>query len=203
MGLRHHLNTRDEFAEYREGRAQRRRPGGATVNQVDQTHAPDAEAFEEGDGLEDDDMGDGSDLIDFNADLTNIAHNPAPPPPAHLNGGLVPPTQTTGAGQANAMLNTTGTHLPVPAILNDVILDGDIAAAAAVPSAAGPSTAGSGLFDNLASSPGQVRPLCKVMSTRRRKGHKVTPVWLGMAVLSFVAVPDFTFEAIDQAVLPS
>ncbi|KAI0439919.1 hypothetical protein F4803DRAFT_21943 [Xylaria telfairii] len=161
VGLRHHLNTRDEFAEYREGRAQRRRHGGAAVNQVDQTHTPDAEAFEEGDGLEDDDMGDGSDLIDFNADLTNIAHNPAPPPPTHLNGGLVPPTQST-AGQANAMLNTTGTHLPVPAILNDVILDGDTTAVA-VPSAAGPSTAGSGLFDNLASSPGP--------STASMQGH--------------------------------
>ncbi|KAI0490213.1 hypothetical protein F4859DRAFT_1119 [Xylaria cf. heliscus] len=162
IGLRHHLNTREEFAEYREGRAQRRRPGGAAANQVDQTQAPDAEVFEEGDGLEDDDMGDGSDLIDFNADLTNLAHNPIPQLPAHHNGGLVPPIQTNGASQASAMLNTTGTHLPIPAILNEVILDGDTTPAA-VPSIPGPSTAGSGLFDNLASSPGP--------STASMQGH--------------------------------
>ncbi|TRX93239.1 hypothetical protein FHL15_005818 [Xylaria flabelliformis] len=164
VGLRHHLNTREEFAEYREGRGQRRRLGVAATNQVDQTQAPNTEVFEEGDGLEDDDIGDGSDLIDFNADLTNLAHNPVPPPPppAHQSDGLVSPAQRNGASQAGAMLNTTGTHLSVPAIFNEVILDGDTTATP-VPNVPGPSTAGPGLFDSLASPPGP--------STASMQGH--------------------------------
>ncbi|KAK5632849.1 hypothetical protein RRF57_008564 [Xylaria bambusicola] len=113
VGLRHHLNTREEFAEYREGRAPRRRAGGVTVTNAGQAPALDVEGFgvDDGDGLEDDDMGDGSDLIDFNADLTNLAHNPLPQPQLH-GAGLLHPNQTPGAGLAapsasNAIPNTT------------------------------------------------------------------------------------------------
>jgi hypothetical protein len=88
-------------------------------------------------------MGDGSDLIDFNADLTNLAHNPA----------LLLPGQTNGLNQADAMLNTTAAPLHIPAGLDEVVLDGQ-PSAATVPIIAGPSTAGSGLFDNLSSAPG-------------------------------------------------
>ncbi|KAI1183264.1 hypothetical protein F5B17DRAFT_443572 [Nemania serpens] len=152
-GLRHHLNTKDEFAEYREGRTHRRRPGGVVANHVDPGPVPDADGFEDGDGLEDDDMGDGSDLIDFNADLNNLAHNPVPPPPTHHAGWPPLPTQASGPSHAGAIPNTTAASSHIPAGLNEAILDGP-ATAVAGPSAAGPSTAGSGLFDNATSSPG-------------------------------------------------
>ncbi|TGJ87166.1 hypothetical protein E0Z10_g1585 [Xylaria hypoxylon] len=142
-GLRHHLNTREEFAEYREGRSQRRRPGGVAVTNAGQGPAPFVEVSEDGDGLEDDDMGDGSDLIDFNADLTNLAHNPLPA------GTTLPLDLNAAQPHINPALDTIATH--TPASTNEVILDGQGTVAAAV---AGPSTAGSGLFDNLASSPG-------------------------------------------------
>ncbi|KAI0872509.1 hypothetical protein GGS24DRAFT_502744 [Hypoxylon argillaceum] len=149
-GLRHHLNTREEFAEYREGRTQRRREAPPVRRYPDPGPAPEAEGFEEGDGLEDDDMGDGSDMIDVNADLTNLAHNPIPPPPAFPHGGLLLPTQTNGPSQAGAMLNTPAASLHIPASLDGVVLDAQPSTAAV----AGPSTAGTGLFDNLASSSG-------------------------------------------------
>ncbi|KAI1125843.1 hypothetical protein F5Y10DRAFT_223926 [Nemania abortiva] len=134
-GLRHHLNTREEFAEYREGRTQRRRAAVVPGNHANPGPIPDADGFE--DGLEDDDMGDGSDLIDFNADLTNLAHNPVPPPPAF---------------QAGAMLNTTAAPLHMPASLNAAMLGGQ--ANTNGPAGTGPSTAGAGLFNNPASPPG-------------------------------------------------
>ncbi|KAJ3553643.1 hypothetical protein NPX13_g10840 [Xylaria arbuscula] len=140
IGLRQHLNTREEFAEYREGRAPRRRTGAVTVTNAGQAPAPDVEGFinDDADGLEDDDMGDGSDLIDFNADLTNLAHNPLPPQQQFHNAGLLHPNQINGVGQgvpsaSNAIPNTTTSANQVPA---------------------GPSTAGSGVFDNTESSPG-------------------------------------------------
>ncbi|GAW18376.1 hypothetical protein ANO14919_078510 [Xylariales sp. No.14919] len=148
-GLRHHLNTREEFSEYREGRSQRRRTGGAVV----QGPPPFVEVLEDGDGLEDDDMGDGSDLIDFNADLTNLAHNPLPPGTAlPLEPGAAQP-HTIGQQTpytSNPLPNTVSAH--PPASMNEVILDGQATGATAA-AAAGPSTAGSGLY-NLASSPG-------------------------------------------------
>ncbi|KAI1110573.1 hypothetical protein F5Y14DRAFT_454891 [Nemania sp. NC0429] len=146
-GLRHHLNTREEFAEYREGRGQRRRPGGI----VDPGPVPDVDGFEDGDGLEDDDMGDGSDLIDFNADLTNLAHNPIPLPPSN-HGSPVVSFQTNGPSHAGAVPSTTAASLHSPARPSEGVIDGQ--ATAAGPSVAGPSTAGSGLFVNPASVPG-------------------------------------------------
>ncbi|KAI0117950.1 hypothetical protein GGR51DRAFT_271744 [Nemania sp. FL0031] len=138
-GLRHHLNTREEFAEYREGRTQRRRAGAVVPNHANPGPVADTEGFEDGDGLEDDDMGDGSDLIDFNADLTNLAHNPIPPPPAFQTGGQLPPAQIGGANQAGVISHTTAAPLHIPASQANTT---------------GPSTAGSGLFNNLASAPG-------------------------------------------------
>ena len=135
VGLRHHLNTREEFAEYREGRAPRRRTGAVTVTNVGQAPAPDMEGFvgDDGDGLEDDDMGDGSDLIDFNADLTNLAHNPLPPQQQFHDTGLLHPNQINIASQA---VPSTGNAAP--------------STEAQAPALAGPSTAGSGVL----SSPG-------------------------------------------------
>ncbi|KAI1425265.1 hypothetical protein F5Y12DRAFT_385889 [Xylaria sp. FL1777] len=150
-GLRSHLNTREEFAEYREGRAPRRRGGALVVTNAEQGPAPDIEGFvvDDGDGLEDDDMGDGSDLIDFNADLTNLAHNPLPPPslppPPYIVTELLP-NQTNGASQAGP--SSSGAMPNNLNMIHEVMLGGQAAVAA------GPSTAGSGLFDNPASSPG-------------------------------------------------
>jgi hypothetical protein len=103
-------------------------------------------------------MGDGSDLIDLgNADdLTNLAHNPGPippPPPPHQGGVLLHPPQPSGPAQvlpsaSGATVNATATHLHASAGTSQDLL-GD-----PVNNVAGPSTAGSGLFDNLASSPG-------------------------------------------------
>ncbi|KAJ2969353.1 hypothetical protein NUW58_g10010 [Xylaria curta] len=166
IGLRHHLNTREEFAEYREGRTQRRRPGATAANHADQPTAPDGEAFEEGDGLEDDDMGDGSDLIDFNADLTNLAHIPVPPPPpaGQYTGGVLHPTQINDPSQLSNHFNPPATQLQIPASLNEAILDGQAADAAGVStSVPGPSTAGLNLFNNVSSHPGP--------STAPMQGH--------------------------------
>ncbi|KAI0967525.1 hypothetical protein F4678DRAFT_475221 [Xylaria arbuscula] len=138
MGLRHHLNTREEFAEYR---GSRRRAGGLVMTNTGQGPATDAEAFaaDEGDGLEDDDMGDGSDMVDFNADLTNLAHNPLPPQPA--DAGLLPPNQINGPSQA--LPSASGA---VPNATTSTNGQANVAT--------GPSTAGSGVFDNPASTAG-------------------------------------------------
>ncbi|KAI0536159.1 hypothetical protein GGR58DRAFT_405184 [Xylaria digitata] len=149
-GLRHHLNTREEFAEYREGRSQRRRAGGIAVTNAGQGPLPFVEVPEDGDGLEDDDMGDGSDLIDFNADLTNLAHNPLPP------GTTLPPglnaTQPHGVAQPSPYTNSPMLNTTAPPIaLGDQTTVANFVADFV---AGHPSTAGAGLFDNLASSPG-------------------------------------------------
>ncbi|KAI8624753.1 RNI-like protein [Xylariaceae sp. FL1651] len=149
-GLRNYLNTKDEFAEYREGRSQRRRLAGATVNNPGLAPAPDVDGFDDGDGLDDDDMGDGSDMNDFrNADdLTNLAHNPVPLPPPHHGGGLQLHSHPNGPAQvlataSGAIIHPASTHLQAPANTSNQAT-----------AAAGPSTAGSGLFDALVSSSG-------------------------------------------------
>ncbi|GAP92767.2 putative F-box and leucine-rich repeat protein GRR1 [Rosellinia necatrix] len=141
-GLRDHLNTREEFAEYRVGRTQRRRPGVAVGTQAGPILAPDMDGFEEGDGLDDDDMGDGSDVIDFNADLTNLAHNPIPPPLIQHNGGIPLQTQVAGLGQAGGVPGMPNPHPPIGANLNEVNPNGQATVTT------GPSTAGTGLFDD-------------------------------------------------------
>ncbi|KAI2643727.1 RNI-like protein [Xylaria nigripes] len=147
VNLRNYLNTREEFAEYREGRS-RRRPGGTALNHPTQGLAPEVGGFEEGDGLEDDDMGDGSDLIDFNADLTNLAHNPVPPPLPlpHQGGGIGPSQAPQPASSASLITLAADSHVPVGI---DQLVLGNVDTIAA-----GPSTAGLSLFDNLASSQG-------------------------------------------------
>ncbi|KAI1827529.1 RNI-like protein [Xylaria intraflava] len=161
IGLRNYLNTRVEFAEYREGRS-RRRPGGTAANNPTQGLAPEIGGFEEGDGLEDDDMGDGSDLVDFTADLTNLAHNPVdmtnlpdnpvppppppPPPHPHQNGGIGPIQAAQSA--SSAPLITIGANSHAPVSLEQLVLGNEGTVAA------GPSTAGSSLLANLASSQG-------------------------------------------------
>ncbi|KAI1437416.1 RNI-like protein [Xylaria sp. CBS 124048] len=146
IGLRDYLNTREEFAELREGRS-RRRPGGATANAPAQGLAPDAGGLEEGDALEDEDMVDSSDVAD-NADLTNTAHNPVPPPqpPPHQGGGIGLIQAIQPASSAPLIMTATNPH--APASIEQLVLgnEGTIAA--------GPSTAGLGLFENLAASQG-------------------------------------------------
>lgn len=156
-GLRDHLNTREEFAEYRVGRPQRRRPRNTAENQANQIPAPDMEGFEDGDGLDDDDMGDGSDMIDFNADLTNLAHNPVPLPLAQQNGGQVLSAPANNPNPIVAASDTLAVQPPVFMNLNDAMSDGQATVVA------GPSTAGSGLFDSSNPVPGP--------STASMQGH--------------------------------
>ncbi|KAI0427259.1 hypothetical protein F5Y09DRAFT_316874 [Xylaria sp. FL1042] len=103
VGLRNHLNTREEFAEYREGRGSRRTVRPAVTN-AGQGPAPDVEGFGVDDGLEDDDMGENSD-----AELTNLAHNPLPPQtgPLHINQTNAPSqVASSTSGVSNTTVNT-------------------------------------------------------------------------------------------------
>ncbi|KAI1350198.1 hypothetical protein F5Y01DRAFT_160711 [Xylaria sp. FL0043] len=154
VGLRNHLNTREEFAEYRDGRSQRRAARGVAVTQAGHGPAPDVEGFGVDDGLEDDDMGENSD-----AELTNLAHNPLPPQPglSHPNQTNVPSQAGTSAGGA---VPSTTTNMN-QATLNDQ-----------ASTATGPSTAGSGLLNNPASSPG---PSTASMQARVEPEEAQTP----------------------------
>lgn len=115
------------------------------------------EGFEDGDGLDDDDMGDGSDMIDFNADLTNLAHNPVPLPLAQQNGGQVLSAPANNPNPIVAASDTLAVQPPVFMNLNDAMSDGQATVVA------GPSTAGSGLFDSSNPVPGP--------STASMQGH--------------------------------
>jgi len=187
IGLRNFLNTKDEFAEYRDGplrTSPRLRARATAAVEVGQQPAQDAEGFEEGYALEDDDMGDGSDLIDFRNgdDLTNLAHNPVPPPPPihHASTANLAPQPN---GQSQALPPVDGTALdatltqPHPSLpINQAMLAGHATTAAgpstAGPSTAGPSTAGSGSLDNSTSAPG---PSIAPMQGNLDNGDEQTP----------------------------
>ncbi|KAI2607912.1 RNI-like protein [Hypoxylon sp. NC1633] len=92
-GLRHFLNSQPEFAQYQLPYytplyMRRAIPPnqGAPQEQAQvqaQTPAPDMDGFDDADGVEDDDMGDGSEIALDPGPFANEAVPPPPPPPPH------------------------------------------------------------------------------------------------------------------------
>ncbi|KAI1817207.1 RNI-like protein [Poronia punctata] len=155
VGLRNFFNTKDEFAEYRDGPVRTSTRVRATAEagaDAGLDVAPEAEGFEDGYALEDDDMGDGSDLIDVQNGENAI---PPPPPPPPAQPASMAPLATLPNGQAQAFPSTNGTaldgtlaELGVPSTTNQAVPANQAGAGS------GPSTAGTSLFGNPAASPG-------------------------------------------------
>ncbi|KAI0145103.1 RNI-like protein [Xylariaceae sp. FL1272] len=154
-GLREYLNTREEFAEFRQGRPQRRRAAVAPPANGTAAPAPDIDGFEDGDGVDDDeDLAEGSELHDFQntADLTNLAHNPGPPPPPPPHGSDFAQLGQMGqifTDNAQTQQPAAGIMTEMDGIWTDVRASQSWPAASANtpipgPSSAGPSTAGGG-----------------------------------------------------------
>ncbi|KAI0598820.1 hypothetical protein F4775DRAFT_160420 [Biscogniauxia sp. FL1348] len=176
LGLRRYLSSREEFAEYHEARPSYTRripppppPNGGPVP------APmaDLDNFEDVDGGEDDDMGEGSEIaLDQGAlggadDLMPI---PLPPPQLlgmafpHSHPSALPNSHTSmrqpPAQQTNPFI-TPGGNLPgqgvVPLIPSNAQSSASLENIALTNPAAnlpGPSTAGSGLFGAQGANPG-------------------------------------------------
>ncbi|CAJ2510337.1 Uu.00g050400.m01.CDS01 [Anthostomella pinea] len=166
-GLRRYLNTREEFAEYHEGRRHERRralPPPTPTGGIAPGPIPDIDGFEEIDTPEDDDMGEGSEIALDNGnpggdELVDIATIPPPPPHhsmattfSHAHPIATPPvfesqSNTTDHpfgtlnGQWNSWSNQPQNN--APSSLDQI----------AVPMP-GPSTAGSSLFGRQGSAPG-------------------------------------------------
>ncbi|KAI1398493.1 RNI-like protein [Hypoxylon fuscum] len=148
-GLRQYLNTQPDFAEYHLHqptlfalrRALQTNPDAAQgqgqgVNPAIATEIVDIDALDEMDGVEDDDMGDGSEIALDPGNLgannnqvngVNSAIPPPPPPPPHPNPN---PLFRTGSPGSSYAPPTQDNH----------------AAEAPTSSTAGPSIAGQGLF---------------------------------------------------------
>ncbi|KAI5865275.1 RNI-like protein [Durotheca rogersii] len=151
INLRHYLNTTAEFDEYHEPSLFTRRrtiqadPGPTQVQnqELGPLLAPDLDGFDEVDGVEDDDMGDGSEIA-LDPGAFGMNDNPAngaavvavpPPPPQHAN-VVIPPTPPAAALLAPA---APGISLVPP---TQDPREGGVSANG-IP---GPSTAGQGLF---------------------------------------------------------
>lgn len=143
-GLRRYLNTQSEFADFSDGIGMHTRRRAAPPN--DAVPITDVDGFDEADGVEDDDMGDGSEIAleggpDDAQNGANMAIPPPPPPPA-------PTYQHALAAQANAH---GGFHVvvngPVPQVLpgpttpTQISLDQSIAMHPVPANQDGPSTA--------------------------------------------------------------
>ncbi|KAI1474387.1 RNI-like protein [Daldinia eschscholtzii] len=161
IGLRNYLNTQPEFAEYHmqqvtlfpsrrqvqinQDVAQGQLPGIVPLP------APDMDGFDDADGVEDDDMGDGSEIAleagsfvgnDNNANGANLLIPPPPPPPSQINGSYQPPRPHPPHLAAVPIGVTT-----VPAT------QAGTGAGAPTSSTSGPSTAGQGIFNAGSSGP--------------------------------------------------
>ncbi|KAL7624891.1 SCF ubiquitin ligase complex subunit [Parahypoxylon ruwenzoriense] len=164
--LREYLNAQPEFAEYLEpGLYARRRTiqtdhgtAQAQMQAMGPALASDMDGFDEVDGVEDDDMGDGSEIaldpgaFSVNDQPTNGANTvipPPPPPPQHSNTLAFPhshPSVPPAAPQPSTFHNnrsiavaTIGASLVSPT-------HDDHDGGAHTSSMPGPSTAGQGLF---------------------------------------------------------
>lgn len=162
MGLRNYLNTQPEFADYhlhQQTLFATRRPA-ILINQ-DATQGlgagpvPDMDGFDDADGVEDDDMGDGSEIAldpgNFGANDNlpngaNLSIPPPPPPPHHPNLAFqsyhLPPH----------LAAAIGADLP-PSILDDDIPGPSTNSTPGPSAAGGPSTAGQGQFANQGPGP--------------------------------------------------
>ncbi|KAI0376355.1 RNI-like protein [Hypomontagnella monticulosa] len=160
MGLRNHLNTQPEFADYHLNQPMYTvRRNNVQVNQ-DAVQAPgpapDMDGFDDPDVVEDDDMGDGSEIAldpgNFGANdhLTNGVNHalipPPPPPPHHPNltfqSYILPPH----------LAAAIGAELP-PSALDDDLAGPSTNGSPGPGNTGGPSTAGQGQFANQGPGP--------------------------------------------------
>lgn len=166
-GLRQYLNTQPDFAEYHLHqptlfalrRALQTNPDAAQgqgqgVNPAIATEIVDIDALDEMDGVEDDDMGDGSEIALDPGNLgannnqvngVNSAIPPPPPPPPHPNPNpLFRPTLDAALLQPASDVPLLGTGSPGSSYAPPT--QDNHAAEAPTSSTAGPSIAGQGLF---------------------------------------------------------
>lgn len=120
--LRRYFNSRAEFAEYHGARSHMGRQRSGLANGavgINMGPTPDADGFDEADGADDDEMGDGSELA---IDPGNVGQPddmiPPPPPP--------PPQHPGFYGHAHP----SATHSPNPDFLQSVMGEPDFPAVA-------------------------------------------------------------------------
>lgn len=114
IGLRRYLNTRPEFAEYLDlPRPPRRRSTVAHGGETTAGPMLDIDAMEDGDGVEDDDMGDGSEIALDPGNFQQPANaNNAVPPPPPLH-GPTPANANTGPGPSQPSSHTSTPPIPI------------------------------------------------------------------------------------------
>ncbi|XDG02659.1 hypothetical protein ABKA04_002274 [Annulohypoxylon sp. FPYF3050] len=156
-GLRNYFNTQPEFAEYHTQQQNLFAPRRTIqiTQDVGQGQglitapAPDMDGFDDADGVEDDDMGDGSEIAletENPTNGTNAAIPPPPPPPPHHSHSVLPLPPGALAREIEVF------QLP-PLVTGDAGRAPGLSArqrpaVRATGSAPGPSTAGQSLFTN-------------------------------------------------------
>ncbi|KAI1080739.1 RNI-like protein [Whalleya microplaca] len=172
INLRKHLNTQEEFAEFHQsypvGTQRRAVVGHGPAEGPVLGPAPDMDGFDEDDRIEDDDMGDGSEIaldpgnFGVNDNAPNTAIPPPPPPPPHpsiafphSHPTIIPSTPQPHLFNNNAEWNATtvgaSSVQPLVGSQNASILPNLNPSAGIVPVTGhtpGPSTAGQSLFGN-------------------------------------------------------
>lgn len=160
IGLRKFFNNKDEFAEYHEPGMRRPRVSNGLPAQI-----PEVDGFDDADGVEDDDMGEGSEIALDTEPNNNMAVPPPPPPLPFHHGSAGAPLwqpQVTPVNLGNGVtihevqvgsLDNFATSLVSP---TQASLEESIAIPHRTMSQAAPSTAGSG--SNVASNPGNAGP---------------------------------------------
>lgn len=142
-GLRRYLNTQSEFADYSDGINAHARRRAAPPN--DAVAIPDVDGFDEADGVEDDDMGDGSEIaLEGGPDDAQNGHNMAipPPPPPAPNYPHAIAAQPNAYGGFHAVANGPVPQvLPGPTTPTQISLDQSIAMHPVPANQVGPSTA--------------------------------------------------------------
>ncbi|OTA53090.1 RNI-like protein [Hypoxylon sp. EC38] len=168
MGLRNYLNTQPEFAEYHLHQPSLfapRRP--VHINQeaaqglqgIAPAPAPDMDGFDDADGVEDDDMGDGSEIaldpgnFGINDNATNGINMTIPPPPPPPQHHPIMPFQLAHPILPQHLAPTT-----IGATFTPLTQDGQNSGTSSG-STPGPSTAGQGLFTNQDSSGPSTAPM--------------------------------------------
>lgn len=144
-GLRRYLNTQSEFADFSDGIGAHARRRAVPPN--DAMPIPDVDGFDEADGVEDDDMGDGSEIAmeagpDEAQNGPNMVIPPPPPAPSHQHALA---TQANVHGSFHAVvadLNGPASQvLPGPTTPTQISLDQSIAMHPVPANQGGPSMA--------------------------------------------------------------
>ncbi|KAI1377101.1 RNI-like protein [Hypoxylon crocopeplum] len=169
-GLRHYLNTQPEFLEHRSFQPSlfplRRAPATnqtATQGQAQPlAPAPDMDGFDDADGAEDDDMGDGSEIaldpgsFGANDNIANGNNMAIPPPPPLLHHPMTPPHLMIGT--PHLTIGSLGVIIEplddpwVGAPAGGSVGPSNLGPSSLGPRSLGPSTAGQGLFADQASA---------------------------------------------------